>query len=86
MCAGAQLQLGVQGILVLDARENGPAASAGVQGTKRDPSSGRLILGDVITGFNNSRVRRAAPASCACASALNLPAVGAHASWHMSSC
>lgn len=56
---GAQLQLGVQGILVLDARENGPAASAGVQGTKRDPSSGRLILGDVITGFNNNRVRRA---------------------------
>ena len=36
------------------------AASAGVQGTKRDPSSGRLILGDVITGFNNNRVRRAA--------------------------
>ena len=52
----AQLQLGVQGILVLDARENGPAASAGVHGTKRDPS-GRLMLGDIITGFNTTRVK-----------------------------
>lgn len=57
MVCAAQLQLGVQGILVLDARENGPAASAGVHGTKRDPSSGRLMLGDIITGFNATRVR-----------------------------
>lgn len=52
----AQLQLGVQGILVLDARESGPAGSAGVHGTKRD-QNGRLVLGDIITGFNNMRVR-----------------------------
>ncbi|KAK9914941.1 hypothetical protein WJX75_002591 [Coccomyxa subellipsoidea] len=53
-----QLQLGVQGILVLDARESGPAGSAGVHGTKRD-QNGRLVLGDIITGFNNMRVRNA---------------------------
>ena len=45
---------------MLDARENGPAASAGVHGTKRDPS-GRLMLGDIITGFNTTRVKCAAP-------------------------
>lgn len=53
---GMQLQLGVQGILVLDARDNGPAGMAGVHGTKRD-QSGRLVLGDIITAFNNTRVR-----------------------------
>ncbi|EIE22472.1 trypsin-like serine protease [Coccomyxa subellipsoidea C-169] len=51
-------QLGVQGILVLDARETGPAGAAGVHGTKRD-QNGRLVLGDIITGFNNMRVRNA---------------------------
>ncbi|CAL8468546.1 g8086 [Coccomyxa elongata] len=53
-----QLQLGVQGILVLDARESGPAGKAGVHGTKRD-QNGRLVLGDIITGFNSMRVRNA---------------------------
>ena len=52
----AQLQLGVQGILVLDARDSGPAGKAGVHGTKRD-QNGRLVLGDIITGFNTMRVR-----------------------------
>lgn len=40
-------QLGVSGVLVLDAREGGPAAKAGVKGTTRD-EFGRLVLGDVI--------------------------------------
>ncbi len=55
-CCCGQLQLGVQGILVLDARESGPAGLAGVHGTKRD-QNGRLVLGDIITGFNSTRVR-----------------------------
>ncbi len=55
-CVFVQLQLGVQGILVLDARETGPAGAAGVHGTKRD-QTGRLVLGDIITGFNSMRVR-----------------------------
>jgi S1-C subfamily serine protease len=64
-----QLQLGVQGILVLDARETGPAGSAGVRGTKRD-QNGRLVLGDIITGFNSTRVRSVLPA---CQLHLRLP-------------
>ncbi len=36
-------QLGVKGILVLNAREGGPAFKAGLQGTSRD-EYGRLVL------------------------------------------
>jgi S1-C subfamily serine protease len=43
-------QLGVSGVLVLDARAGGPAAKAGVRGTTRD-EYGRLVLGDVIMGI-----------------------------------
>lgn len=49
-------QLGVTGILVLDAKAGGPASKAGINGTKRD-EFGRLVLGDIITGFNNQKVR-----------------------------
>jgi S1-C subfamily serine protease len=48
--------LGVRGVLVLDARPGGPAAAAGVRGTKRD-ASGRLLFGDVIVGFNGAAVK-----------------------------
>jgi len=44
---GALDQLGLGGVLVLDAREGGPAWRAGVRSTSRD-DSGRLILGDII--------------------------------------
>ena len=44
---GALDQLGLGGVLVLDAREGGPAYRAGVRSTSRD-ESGRLILGDII--------------------------------------
>ena len=40
-------QLGVSGVLVLEARDGGPAGKAGVKGTSRD-EYGRLVLGDVI--------------------------------------
>nr|ACU20930.1 unknown [Glycine max] len=48
-------QLGVSGVLVLDAPANGPAGKAGLQSTKRD-SYGRPILGDIITSVNDKKV------------------------------
>nr|GMD56207.1 protease Do-like 1, chloroplastic [Ipomoea batatas]GMD56211.1 protease Do-like 1, chloroplastic [Ipomoea batatas] len=48
-------QLGVSGVLVLDAPPNGPAGKAGLQSTKRD-SYGRLVLGDIITSVNGKKV------------------------------
>lgn len=48
-------QLGVSGVLVLDAPPNGPAGKAGLQPTKRD-AYGRLILGDIITSVNGKKV------------------------------
>ncbi|KAF6260198.1 trypsin family [Scenedesmus sp. NREL 46B-D3] len=49
-------QLGVKGILVLNAREGGPAWRAGIRGTSRD-EYGRLVLGDIITAVNGAKVR-----------------------------
>lgn len=51
-----QLQQGIQGILVLDARDGSPARLAGVHGTRRD-QSGRLVLGDIISAFNGRKVK-----------------------------
>ncbi|KAL8153295.1 hypothetical protein V2J09_011055 [Rumex salicifolius] len=48
-------QLGVSGVLVLDAPLNGPAGKAGLLSTKRD-AYGRLVLGDIITSVNGHRV------------------------------
>ncbi|XP_042387268.1 protease Do-like 1, chloroplastic [Zingiber officinale] len=48
-------QLGVSGVLVLDAPPNGPAGKAGLQSTKRD-AYGRLVLGDIITSVNGKKV------------------------------
>lgn len=53
---GVCLQLGVTGILVLEARQGGPAWKAGIQGTKRD-NYGRLVYGDIITKFNGASVK-----------------------------
>jgi hypothetical protein len=46
-------QLGLGGVLVLDAREAGPA---GVKSTSRD-ESGRLILGDVIVELDGNLIK-----------------------------
>lgn len=51
-------QLGVKGVLVLDAREGGPAFKAGLKGTSRD-DYGRLVLGDIIVAFNGNPVKSA---------------------------
>ncbi|KAA8530241.1 hypothetical protein F0562_004950 [Nyssa sinensis] len=48
-------QLGVSGVLVLDAPAEGPAGKAGLLPTKRDVY-GRLILGDIITSVNGKKV------------------------------
>ena len=49
-------QLGLGGVLVLDAREGGPAARAGMQGTRRD-ATGKLLFGDVIVSIDGTPVR-----------------------------
>lgn len=49
-------QLGVRGVLVLSAREGGPASKAGIKGTSRD-GYGRLVLGDIIVAFNGTPVK-----------------------------
>ncbi|XP_074312334.1 protease Do-like 1, chloroplastic isoform X2 [Silene latifolia] len=48
-------QLGVSGVLVLDAPPEGPAGKAGLLPTKRD-GYGRLVLGDIITSINGKKV------------------------------
>ncbi|CAI9111042.1 OLC1v1011175C1 [Oldenlandia corymbosa var. corymbosa] len=48
-------QLGVSGVLVLDAPPDGPAGKAGLKPTKRD-AYGRLILGDIIVSVNGKKV------------------------------
>eukprot|EP00244_Chara_vulgaris_P011866 TRINITY_DN6023_c0_g1_i1.p1 TRINITY_DN6023_c0_g1~~TRINITY_DN6023_c0_g1_i1.p1 ORF type:complete len:347 (+),score=54.84 TRINITY_DN6023_c0_g1_i1:41-1042(+) len=48
-------QLGVTGVLVLDAPPEGPAGKAGLTPTKRD-GYGRLILGDIITAINGTKI------------------------------
>ncbi|KAA8548104.1 hypothetical protein F0562_004635 [Nyssa sinensis] len=48
-------QIGLSGVLVLDAPANGPAGKAGLLPTKRD-AYGRLILGDIITSVNGRKV------------------------------
>jgi S1-C subfamily serine protease len=44
------------GILVLSAREGGPAWKSGIRGTSRD-EYGRLVLGDIITAINGKSLR-----------------------------
>lgn len=49
-------QLGVSGVIILDAPPSGPAGKAGLRPTTRD-SYGRLILGDIITGINGQKIK-----------------------------
>ncbi|KFM26732.1 Protease Do-like 1, chloroplastic [Auxenochlorella protothecoides] len=49
-------QLGVRGVLVLDARKGSPADEAGIKGTSRD-EYGRLVLGDIIISIDGARVK-----------------------------
>lgn len=49
-------QIGMEGVLVLDAPPAGPAGKAGIRPTTRD-SYGRLVLGDILTAIDGNRVR-----------------------------
>ena len=46
------------GVLVLSSREEGPAWKAGLKGTSRDAYR-RVVLGDIITAMNGSRIKDA---------------------------
>ena len=49
-------QLGLEGVLILDVPRGSPAAKAGLQGISKD-SFGRVVIGDVIVGFNGKPVK-----------------------------
>ncbi|PSC73356.1 Protease Do-like chloroplastic isoform B [Micractinium conductrix] len=51
-------QLGVNGVLVLNARDGGPASKAGIKGSTRD-EYGRLVLGDIILAIDGTRINSA---------------------------
>ena len=48
-------KIGVSGVLIVDVMRGGPAAKAGIRPTRRE-SSGRVILGDVITAIDGKKV------------------------------
>jgi S1-C subfamily serine protease len=50
-------QLGIEGVLIYDAPEGGPAARAGLRATVRDPQTGAVRLGDVIVAIDGAPVR-----------------------------
>jgi S1-C subfamily serine protease len=52
-------RLGVRGALAVRVVENGPAHKAGILGTTQEYPSGRIHLGDVITGINDKSVKSA---------------------------
>lgn len=54
----AAAQLGVDGVLVLDAPSKGPAGRAGVRPTRRD-RYGRLQLGDIVVQINGDTIKNA---------------------------
>jgi S1-C subfamily serine protease len=48
-------KIGINGVLIVDVMRGGPAAKAGIRRTRRE-SSGRVILGDVITAIDGKKV------------------------------
>ncbi len=48
-------KIGINGVLIVDVMRGGPAAKAGIRPTRRE-SSGRVILGDVITAIEGKKV------------------------------
>jgi S1-C subfamily serine protease len=51
-------RLGLEGALVLNVSPNSPAMRAGLRPTVQDPSSGRIVLGDVIVGVDGTPVKK----------------------------
>ena len=52
---GVLRRLGIEGALVLDVKEGGPADEAGIRPTRRTPR-GNIMLGDVIMAINGEEV------------------------------
>ena len=48
-------ELGIKGVIVLNVQRGGPANSVGILGVRR-ARDGRLIMGDVIVGINDTKV------------------------------
>lgn len=50
-------QLGLEGVLILDAPPEGAAAKAGLRATTRDPETGAVRLGDVVVAIDGEAIR-----------------------------
>jgi S1-C subfamily serine protease len=53
---GVAARLGIEGVIIMDVVDGGPADKAGMRGTART-ANGELILGDVITKIGDTRIR-----------------------------
>ncbi len=53
-------RLGISGVLVLRVLPSSPAEHVGMVPTRRDPASGEIVLGDVITQIDGAPVKSAA--------------------------
>jgi S1-C subfamily serine protease len=54
--SGFERRLGIEGVLIKNVSPNGPAAKAGLRGTKKG-NDGEIILGDVITAVDGQKVK-----------------------------
>lgn len=54
---GINQRLGDQGIVVLGVQPESAADKAGIRPTRRDPDTGRIVLGDVIIGVDGEPVK-----------------------------
>lgn len=54
---GINERLGGQGIVVLGVQPESAADKAGIRPTRRDPDTGRIVLGDVIVGIDGAPVK-----------------------------
>ena len=52
----AQFLGNLEGVVVRDVSPNTPAARAGLLGIRRDPATGRLVLGDIIVGIGDVKI------------------------------
>jgi S1-C subfamily serine protease len=50
-------RLGLNGVLILQVQPGGPAAKAGLRGTRRDEDN-QIVLGDVVTAIDDAKVSR----------------------------
>jgi S1-C subfamily serine protease len=51
-------QLNKEGVLIIAVQPDSPADKAGLRPTKRDPSSGSIVLGDVIVAIDGKEIKK----------------------------